>query len=427
MKIGGVAATLLIIGNMLGSGIFMLPAILASIGGISLLGWLVAMIGVIALALVFAKLSELVPNGAGPYDYARSAFGNFVAYQTNYAYSIASWIGNVSMISVIIGYLAHLIPFFAIPLHSLLMQIAIIWGFTWLNIRGARVVSYVQGTSLILALIPILLIITLGWHWFDAHLFFLGWNVSHLSTVDAVDRSFNNIMWAFIGIESACVSVHLIKNPQRNVPLATIGGVIIATFIYVATCTVIMGIVPNARLVSSSAPFAEALGIVLGSKISVLVSICAILNCLGALAGWTMVMGQTAKAAANDGLFPKIFAKTNKHGVPANGLIIIALIMTIVVLVTVSPTANQQFSKIITMSVILYLIPYIYSGFAIIIIGYNRLSRRTYITTVSLGVIASGFCLWSILGSDKPITVWAFVVLMSSTFFYAFNKHKELK
>ena len=133
-KVGLFAAIFLIMNNMLGSGVFMLPATLASVGGISLIGWLIAMIGVIALALVFSKLAELVPGGAGPYDYARSAFGNFVAYQTNYVYSIASWIGNVSMISVVLGYLSNIYPIFGLPLNSAVTQIAIIWIFTFLNI-----------------------------------------------------------------------------------------------------------------------------------------------------------------------------------------------------------------------------------------------------------------------------------------------------
>jgi amino acid transporter len=97
------------------------------------------------------------------------------------------------------------------------------------------------------------------------------------------------------------------------------------------------------------------------------------------------------------------------------------------VIITLSPSANLQFEKIITMSVILYLIPYIYSGFAIIIIGYKKINRLSYILHVILGVIASLFCMWSILGSDKPITVWAFLVMMSCTFFYAFNRHKEIE
>lgn len=424
-QVGLFAAMLLIINNMLGSGVFLLPATLAKIGGISLIGWLVAMVGVISLALVFAKLSKLLPGGAGPYDYVKKAFGNYAGFQINYVYSIASWIGNVSMISVILGYLANIFNIFNSLIYGILLQVSIIWLFTFLNIKGARIVSIVQSVSLFLALIPIIFIAVIGWYWFSYEIFIASWNVSNLSAMAAIDSSFNNIMWAFIGIESACVSATLIKNPKRNIPLATVFGVIIVTFLYISTCTVIMGIVPNANLVKSSAPFADVLQFILGREVAIVVSVFAIVNCLGALTGWTMVIGQTARAAAEDGLFPKIFAKTNSKGVPAIGLILLAIIMTIVAILTASPSANEQFQKIITMSVILYLIPYIYSSFAVIVIGFRNMQVSEYIISVTLGIIASFFCMWSISGSDRSVAIWAFLVMMTSMIFYAIKKNHD--
>lgn len=417
-RIGLLAAIFLVVGNMLGSGVFMLPASLAAVGGISVIGWIVAMLGVLALALVFAKLSNILPHGAGPYSYVRSAFGNFLGYQTNYVYILASWIANVSMISVIMGYLQNIFPILIDQTYSVIIQISIIILFTWLNIKGAKIVSILQSSALLLAIIPIISMATIGWMWFDVDTFMSGWNVSHLSPFMAVNSSLNNIMWAFIGIESACVVSAVVKRPKRNIPLATVCGVIVATLLYVSTCTVIMGIVPNAELVKSSAPFAVALSHVFGYNASILVSICAIANCLGALAGWTLVIGQMSKAAADDGLFPKIFSKTNARGIPAIGLCILAFIMILVVLVTISPTANEQFGKIITMSVLLYLIPYIYSGFAVIILGRQKIPKIEYIMYVVLGITASIFCMWSILGSDPLYTSVAFIIVLSSAFFY---------
>ncbi len=420
-QIGLVAAMFLVTSNMLGSGVYMLPASLAGIGGISLIGWVVAMIGVLALALVFAKLAVFLPTGAGPYSYAREAFGNFVGYQTNFVYSLANWIALVSMLTIIVGYLANIFPVFNNLVVSATTQIAIIWLFTWLNIRGARVVAIVQSCAFVLALIPLIFVSVFGWHWFDLKTFMAGWNVSHQSPIAAVNSSFNNIMWAFIGVESACVSAAVVKNPKRNIPLATILGVLIATILYISTCTVMMGIVPNSQLAASSAPFADTLTRIFHShSAGVIMSLIAIIDCSGAMAGWTLVTGQTAKAAAEDNLFPKLFAKTNRRGVPAVGLTVLAVVMSVVVILTISPTAQQQFNKIITMSVILYLIPYIYSAFAVMIIGVNKVGNKVYWFYVVLGVLAAVFCMWSILGSDKPLTVWAFLVMISSTVFYAF-------
>ena len=418
-QIGLMAAMFLVTSNMLGSGVYMLPASLAGIGGISLIGWIVAMIG------VFAKLATLLPTGAGPYSYAREAFGSFVGYQTNFVYSLANWIALVSMLTIIVGYLANVFPIFNDLVVSASTQIIIIWLFTWLNIRGARVVGIVQSSAFVVALVPLVFVAIFGWHWFDIKVFMAGWNVSHQSAFTAVNSSFNNIMWAFIGVESACVSAAVVKNPKRNIPLATILGVLIATVLYISTCTVMMGIVPNATLAASSAPFADTLARIFHSHTAgVIMSIIAIIDCSGAMAGWTLVTGQTAKAAAEDNLFPKIFAKTNNKGVPALGLIILAVIMSLVVILTIAPTAQQQFNKIITMSVILYLIPYIYSAFAVMVIGMGKVGGKIYWFYVVLGVLAAFFCMWSILGSDKPLTVWAFLVMISSTIFYAFANHK---
>lgn len=427
-RIGLFAAMFLVTSNMLGSGVYMLPASLAGIGGISLVGWAVALIGVIALALVFAKLATMLPNGAGPYSYAREAFGDFVGYQTNFVYSLANWIALVSMLTIIVGYLGNIFPIFTNLAVSASTQIVIIWLFTALNLRGAKVVGYVQSTAFLFALVPLLFVSVVGWHWFDYNTFMNGWNVSHQTPATAINSSFNNIMWAFIGVESACVSAAVVNNPKRNIPLATILGVLIASAIYISTCTVMMGIVPNHQLSTSSAPFADVLAIMFHSKAAgVIMSVIAIIDVSGAMAGWTLVTGQTAKAAAEDGLFPKIFAKTNKKGMPANGLIILAVIMSAVVVLTISPTAQEQFNKIITMSVILYLIPYIYSAFAVMVLGVDKVGQKAYWLYAILGLLAAIFCMWSILGSDKPLTVWAFLVMISSTVFYAFKSRSNKK
>ncbi len=421
-RIGLFAAMFMVTSNMLGSGVYMLPASLASIGGISLIGWGVALIGVIALALVFAKLAILLPSGSGPYSYTRQAFGHFVGYQTNFVYSLANWIALVSMLTIIVGYLGNIFPIFKNIVVSCSAQIVIIWLFILLNVSGAKIVGYVQSTAFIFAIVPLLFVAVCGWHWFDMHTFMDGWNVSKQTPVAAVNASFNNIMWAFIGVESACVSASLVNNPTRNIPLATILGVLIASVIYISTCTVMMGIIPNHALVNSSAPFADVLAIMFHSKLAgIIMSVIAIIDVSGAMAGWTLVTGQTARAAAEDGLFPKIFAKTNSKGMPVYGLMILAVVMSFVVLVTASPSAQEQFNKIITMSVILYLIPYIYSAFAVMVLGIDKVGTKAYWIYSGLGILAAAFCMWSILGSDKPLTVWAFLVMISSTVFYAFK------
>lgn len=422
-EIGIFSVIFLVTGNMLGSGIYMLPATLAKLGGIALIGWLITLIGIIAFALVIAKLSVLLPNGAGPYSYVKQAFGNYMGYQTNLIYSIANWVALVSMPTIVVGYAQNFFPQINHPLASALVQIAIIWLFTIINIHGAKMVTKVQSFGFLLALIPILIVAVGGWFWFNPQIFWAGFNVTHSNPVNVVNNSFNTIMWAFIGVESACVSARLVKNPKRNVPIATILGVILAALIYISTCTVMLGIIPAQTLSHSSAPFADVLGVIFHSpKAGIIISVIAIIDCLGAMAGWFLVTGQSAQAAATENLFPKVFAKVNAKGMPSNGLIILSIFMSLVVIATISPTAQEQFNKIISMSVLLYLFPYLYTTMSILITGKTHKIPRIYYV---LGLVASMFLVWSILLTDVALIKYAVVIIVLSIPLYKINQSKK--
>jgi arginine:agmatine antiporter len=178
-----------------------------------------------------------------------------------------------------------------------------------------------------------------------------------------------------MGIESAAVSAGVIENPKRNIPLATLMGLGLSAVVYLLSSSVIMGIIPNAELRTSHAPFAEAARIAAGTPGAVIVSLCAILKSLGSLGGWMLLVGQSAKAAAGDGMFPRVFARLNRHQVPGAGLVIVAALMTIVLFATMSPTLAGQFSRIVDLAVILAVIPYIYASVALVKIVHDRLPR----------------------------------------------------
>ena len=221
-KIGVVAATLMVAGNMMGSGVFMLPANLAAIGGVAVFGWIVTCIGAIALALTFAKLSSIDPAAGGPYAYTRQAFGDYMGYQTNLIYWLANVIGNVGLAVVGIGYLISFFPALKNPFAFALAQICVIWLFAYANMIGPKLVGRIQSVTTTLALIPIIGTAILGWFWFDGKTYMDAWNVTGKSTVSAIGMTLNFTLWAFIGVESASVSAGVVKNPKKNVPIATI-------------------------------------------------------------------------------------------------------------------------------------------------------------------------------------------------------------
>lgn len=428
-KIGLVPATLMVAGNMMGSGVFMLPANLAAIGSIAVIGWLITIVGAIALALVFSKLTQINPAAGGPYAYSRKAFGDYMGYQTNLVYWLANVVGNVGLVVAGLGYLTPFFPSLKDPLVMALGQIGIIWLFVYANILGPKTVSRLQGFTTTLALFPIVGVALLGWFWFHPDVFTAGWNVSGQNEMTALGMTLNFTLWAFIGVESASVSTAVVRNPTRNVPIATVVGVLLAAVCYILSCSVIMGIIPNKELIVSAAPFSDAVTVALGSTAGKVVAFCAAAGCLGSLGGWTLLVGQTAKAAADDGLFGNIFARVNRRGVPAAGLAIVAGIMTLQVLATMSPTAAQQFGKIASIAVIMTLLPYIYSSVAIKILGRDKMERHQLTFYTIVGLLAAFYCMAAMIGSDAAQTRWALMFVISTIIFYemAVNRKLDMK
>jgi arginine:agmatine antiporter len=420
-KMSLLQATMLVSGNMIGTGIFLLPVSMASIGGIAVFGWIIAAAGAAALGLAFAKLGELDPQEGGPYAYARDFLGPYVGFQTNYIYWFANWIGNVAIALAVVGYLAEFLSGINSPRASVFAAAVVIWVLTFANIRGPRVIGALETWTVGLALIPILAIAFLGWFWFNPATFMDGWNVIGGSSMHAISRAASVALWAFMGIESASVSAGVIENPKRNIPLATLLGLAISAVVYLLSCTVIMGIIPNAQLRSSHAPFAEAARMVAGTTGMVIIGLCAILKSLGALGGWMLLVGQSAKAAADDGMFPRIFGRINRHGVPGVGLAVVSVLMTIVLFATMSPTIAGQFDQIINLAVILIVVPYVYASVAVVKVVYDHKGRgRTLNFFKVVALAAVGYCLWAVIGGDLRTVMQSLVALLLSVPLYPF-------
>jgi arginine:agmatine antiporter len=370
---------------------------------------------------VFAKLGELNPQEGGPYAYARDFLGPYVGFQTNYVYWFGNWIGNIAIAVAAVGYLAAFIPAISGPPASVFATAAVIWLLTFANILGPRVVGALETWTMSLALIPILGIALLGWFWFDAGTFTGSWNVSGGTDGHAISRAASIALWAYMGIESAAVSAGVIENPKRNIPLATLLGLALSAVVYMLSSTVIMGIIPNAALQRSHAPFADAAQLAVGTVGMVIVAACAILKSVGSLGGWMLLVGQSAKAAADDGMFPSGFARLNRHGVPGRGLVIVGVLMTIVLFATMSPTIADQFNRIIDLAVVLAVVPYIYASVAVVKVVFDHeLPRRTFQTYKWIAIAAVAYCLWAVIGGDPQTVVYALVALLLSVPIYPF-------
>jgi arginine:agmatine antiporter len=198
-------------------------------------------------------------------------------------------------------------------------------------------------------------------------------------------------------------------------------GLALAAVVYVLSSTVIMGIIPNAELQTSHAPFAEAARLAIGNTGAIIISLCAILKSVGSLGGWMLLVGQSAKAAADDGMFPSAFARLNRNGVPARGLVIVGVLMTIVLFATMSPTIAGQFNRIIDLAVILIVLPYVYSAVAMVKVVHDHgVPPRAFQAYKWIALAAVAYCLWAVKGGNPQTVVGALIALLISVPLYPF-------
>ncbi|MGL5768319.1 MAG: histidine-histamine antiporter [Plesiomonas shigelloides] len=426
-KIGVLALTLVTASNMMGSGVFMLPTNLAGIGSISIYGWLITIVGVMSLALVFAKTSLINPKDGGIVAYANDAFGPFIGFQSTICYWISAWIGNVALLVAGVGYLSFFFPELKDPTIGSITAICILWAFIALASFGANVATKAQSFTALCGLIVILGVGLVGWAWFNPQTYSQVYNGTGGSNMHAILSAASIALWGFLGVESAVVASGQVKDPEKTVPKATVNGLLITSVCYVGSCAVIMGIVPHEVLIKSPAPFAAAAQYMFGPMAGNIASALSIIACFGSISGWLILQSEAPKAGAKSGLFPKFFGEVNKNNVPMKSLIFTGVLMSIVLLMTASPNLADQFQIIILMSVFASLLPYMYAIIALpIIMAAKKLDtgRKFYVYALltALGMIYSIFAL---LGSGNDSIFWGVVMLLCTIPLYSFVAAKK--
>lgn len=411
---GLVALTLVTASNMMGSGVFLLPTNLANVGYISLWGWGLTIIGVMALALVFAKTNLIQQRAGGIVAYAGDAFGPFVGFQSTFCYWISAWIGNVALLVAGVGYLSYFFPEMRNPIVGSVTAIAILWAFIGLSCFGAKVAGRAQSFTAMCMLVVVLGIGLGGWAWFNPHTFTEVYNGTHRSNGSAIISAASIALWGFLGVESAVVSSGQVDRPAYTVPRATIIGLLIAAICYVSSCTVIMGIVPHEVLIKSAAPFADSARYMFGPTAGEIVSALSIIACLGSISGWLILQSESARSGAERGLFPRFFCETNRNDVTVKGLVATGLLMSAVLLLTASPDLAAQFQVIILMSVFASLLPYMYAVIAlpIIMISKKMSVGPTFKLYAVLAMIGVVYSIFAMLGSGSQSIFWGTALIM---------------
>jgi APA family basic amino acid/polyamine antiporter len=425
-KLGLWMLTALVAGNMVGSGIFLLPSSLATIGSISIFSFCFTSLGAFLLAIVFSKMSSLVPKTGGPYIYARTGFGNFIGFQIAYSYWLYLWIGNAAVVVAMLGYLAVFWPILHQPLPGCIVGIIVVWSLTLVNISGMRSVGILQIITTIIKYIPLASIAILGWWHFHPHFITQSFNVSGRSNFSALSNAATLTLWAFVGVESATIPAGSVDNPRRNIPLATLLGTIIAVVIYVSSSTAIMGMIPAHILATSTSPFAAAADIIFGHWGKWLIAAGAVISCFGCLNGWILLQGQVPMAAAENNLFPQVFGKRNKYEVPARGLIITsALLTSLLLIITSKPNLVAQFHLLILIATFAALIPYFYTAMAEIIVIKQQSNARNKKLHITIALFAALYSYWALFGAGAKIIFYTSMLIFTSVPLYAWIYRRQ--
>lgn len=411
----------MVIGNMIGTGIYVLPASLAEFGSISLVSWIYTSLGAILLALTLASLNKRYPKTGGPYVYCKEAFGKPVGFFIAYTYWISNLVSIAGIAVASIGYLGYITPMLDSNSASydksltLAIELGVVWLFTLINIIGVHTAGVVQLILTTLKILPLLIITVIGL--FHIHLAnLLQFNITNSSNFTAMSSAATLTFWAFIGLESATIPA---ENTQgsKDISKATIFGTLATSGIYILSTFVLMGMIPIMQLKSSQFPFAEAGTILFGSSAAVVVAICAVISGLGALNVCVLIQGQIVFAAARDKMFPRMFAKLSKHDVPIAGQLLSSGLVTLLLIFTLEPTLLKQFNNIALLASLLTLITYFTSTLSEIkFLWLEKLSVAKIFLSRSMliTILAALYSAWMISSFENAMLVYGLLILLAS-------------
>lgn len=399
--------------NMLGSGIVLLPAKLAQVGTISIVSWIVTAVGSLALAYAFAKCGRFSRKPGGMGGYAEYAFGRSGNFMSNYTYGVSLLIANVAIAITAVGYATELFNMPLSPIGVAVATIALLWLTTVANFGGPRITGQIGNITILGVIVPVVGVSLLGWFWFKPTLYLSAWNPHNMPIFQAVGASISITLWAFLGLESACANTDAVDNPERNVPIAVMGGTIGAAVIYIVSTNVIAGIVPNADLAASTAPFGLAFAMMYTPLVGNIIMALMIIACVGSLLGWQFTIAQVFKSSADVGYFLKIFGKTTASGVPIIGMLILVLCQTALTLMTISPDLSKQFDMIVNLAVVTNLVPYLMSMAALMTIQKAAgITPRKALPTNAIAYLAAAYSYYALYSSGAEAMMLGGIVTM---------------
>ncbi len=404
------SAVAIVMGNMIGSGVFLLPASLAAYRGLSLVGWLLSAGGAVMLALVFARLARQLPAAGGLYAYTRRAFGDVPGFLVVWGYWGSSVASLAALAVAFVGYLDPFLPgIVRVPASAALLAVAAVWVLIGVNAIGVRAAARTQLTTLALKLLP-LVVVGVGGLFYFAPAAFSVPPASAVPVGGQIVATMTLTLWAFLGLECATIPADSVKDPARTIPRATLVGTVAAAAIYIVATVGVMSLVPGDALAASTAPFADGARRLFGSGVAQLVALGAAISCFGALNGWVLVCGQLPMAAASDGLFPSLFGRLSARGTPVAALVVSGVLASALVGMNYARGLVDLFTFIILLATLSTLIPYAFCSLAVWLMPGEPRPRGG---AALVSVLAFVYAMFAIYGAGADTVFYGFLMLLA--------------
>jgi APA family basic amino acid/polyamine antiporter len=399
-------AMALIVGSIIGVGIFNLPTSLATYGPISLVSMGLTTVGALFLAVLFAALSRRLPADGGPYAYARAAYGNAIGFANAWSYWVTVWAGNAAIAVGWVLYVEHFVNKGQNKWISVLLVLIGLWIPAWINLSGAKNMGAVQVLTTILKFVALAFVSIVGFFYIKSANF-TPWNVSGQSAVAAIGGGMAIALFSYLGVECASVAAGKVRDPDRNVPRATVLGTLATAVVYMLSLIVVFGVLPSKTLAGSTAPFSDVVNAMFGGTVwGNIMAIAVIISGFGALNGWTMICAEMPLAAANDGVFPERFKRLSSKGVPAFGIISSTVLASVCIVFNyLGSSGSDVFTTLVLMTGITAAIPYAFSALAQIkwrFMDHRTLHTPRFLRDVIVAGIALAFSVLFIWYSRVP-------------------------
>lgn len=409
------ACLALVVGNLIGSGIYLLPASLAPLGWNAFVGWVVTAIGALCLAIVFARLAEHLPAEGGPYAYTRAAFGKPAGFIVAWSYWTMVWVGNGAVAVAVVSALSGAFPDLAQSTGApAALAIAVVWLLTFVNIRGIGTAALVQSVTTILKIFPLLAVAVLG------AVLLGGSGGGAIPAQPDVPLAAGSVataaalcFWGFLGLESATIPADKVRDPRRTIPRATLWGTALVGILYLLVTAMVMLLMPQESAARSPAPLADFIGTYWGRGAGALVALFAAVSAFGTLNGFILIQGEMPWAMARGGVFPAWLAKVGPRGTPVRAHLVSSGLLTIVTLMNYTSTLGELFGVLATVSIASGLVAYLLT-----MLAAAKLLPRDRLVWPCVPVTA-GFIFWMIWGLGLQAILWGFVLLVAGLPIYA--------